>query len=248
MSSAAPSTLPSRWRAGCWSPARPGGAPIASSAAAAAFALATSGAVEAVAGSVRKPSGAAAKPMSGSRSRPAGSATLRGDIKDALPLRESGGGGCEYLSRHCVLSSSEVDAESEGATAEPASELPEEAATLCGGSAFFTSIHLPRIRWLSCRANAVATAAVPSGPGRKQTKPKPRDLLVAGSIMTTASDTMPKVSKWSLSSPEVVFCGRPPTKSLLVPGTARFTSTLRPPMSCTVANTASGPVATAKVT
>mmetsp|Transcript_37891 Transcript_37891/g.98042 ORF Transcript_37891/g.98042 Transcript_37891/m.98042 type:complete len:232 (+) Transcript_37891:694-1389(+) len=100
--------------------------------------------------------------------------------------------------------------------------------SLCGGAALFTSIHLPRIRWCSYLSRAAATAVAPSLPGRKQMKPNPRERLVTASIITTASDTTPKFSKYSRSSLADEFWGSPPTKSLFVPGTARFTSTCRP--------------------
>mmetsp|Transcript_126288 Transcript_126288/g.269403 ORF Transcript_126288/g.269403 Transcript_126288/m.269403 type:complete len:224 (-) Transcript_126288:381-1052(-) len=114
-----------------------------------------------------------------------------------------------------------------GMLPEPASleEASPSLASLCGGAALFTSIHFPRRRWFWYCSNDEATAVAPSWPGKKQTNPKPRERLVAGSIMTTASETTPNVSKCSRSSAAVVFCGRPPTKSLLVPGTARFVST-----------------------
>mmetsp|Transcript_97947 Transcript_97947/g.281782 ORF Transcript_97947/g.281782 Transcript_97947/m.281782 type:complete len:206 (-) Transcript_97947:299-916(-) len=143
-------------------------------------------------------------------------------------------------------------AKTNGGVNVPASELgPEDVlgVILCGGAADFTSIHLPRILWCEYAAMTFSTASAPSGPGRKHTKPKPRDLPVAGSIITTVSDTVPNFPKWSERSAATALCGRPPTKTLFVPGTARFTSTLRPLTSCAPSfMAASAPVACAKVT
>mmetsp|Transcript_78516 Transcript_78516/g.230289 ORF Transcript_78516/g.230289 Transcript_78516/m.230289 type:complete len:267 (+) Transcript_78516:233-1033(+) len=67
----------------------------------------------------------------------------------------------------------------------------DSACSTAAGVARFTSTHLPA-RW--CEAKSIMTAsaaAPPCGPPAKRTKPKPRDLLVRRSTMTTASATGP---------------------------------------------------------
>mmetsp|Transcript_4050 Transcript_4050/g.12633 ORF Transcript_4050/g.12633 Transcript_4050/m.12633 type:complete len:240 (-) Transcript_4050:1176-1895(-) len=91
---------------------------------------------------------------------------------------------------------------------------PSLAASLCGEAALLTSIHLPRILWLSYCSNAAATAAAPSWPGRKHTKPKPRERPVPSSFMTLALTTLPWGAKYSWRSSSVQSSGKWKTKRL----------------------------------
>mmetsp|Transcript_33712 Transcript_33712/g.100092 ORF Transcript_33712/g.100092 Transcript_33712/m.100092 type:complete len:269 (-) Transcript_33712:21-827(-) len=139
------------------------------------------------------------------------------------------------------------------------SDMPGEsspaACSSAAGVARFTSTHLPPRRWVGKSRRTASDAAQPCAPPEKRTKPKPRDLLVRRSTITTASATAPYWPKYALRSSVLTSCGRPPTKILFEvrswlrsPGTARFTSTRRLSSHCCSWRTAAAAAGASNVT
>lgn len=78
------------------------------------------------------------------------------------------------------------------------------------GTALFASTRLPS---MTCSGAAIAESA--DAESEKVTNPKPRDLRVLGSRMTTASDTGPNFLKKARSFSSVVSKDNPPMNNFL---------------------------------